>query len=56
LLKGDGKGNFSAVNEKQSGILVKGQVRNITQLKAGRKNLVIFAMNNESPKFLSADK
>jgi enediyne biosynthesis protein E4 len=56
LLKGDGNGNFNAVNEKQSGILVKGQVRNITQLKAGKKNLIIFAMNNEAPKILSTDK
>jgi hypothetical protein len=56
LLKGDGNGNFNAVNEKQSGILVKGQVRNIIQLKAGKKNLVVFAMNNEAPKILSSDK
>jgi hypothetical protein len=51
LLKGDGKGNFTAVNEKQSGILVKGQVRDITTIKAGKKDLMIFAMNNEAPKF-----
>ncbi|MEO6723203.1 MAG: hypothetical protein ABIN67_22750, partial [Ferruginibacter sp.] len=50
LLKGDGKGNFIAVNEKQSGILVKGQVRNIEMIKAGKKELTIFAMNNEALK------
>ena len=49
LLKGDGKGNFKAVKEMQSGILVKGQVRNITSIKAGKKNLLIFAKNNEAP-------
>ncbi|MEP6725283.1 MAG: hypothetical protein ABJC98_05690, partial [Bacteroidota bacterium] len=53
LLKGDGKGNFIVVNEKQSGILVKGQVRDITELKAGKKRLTIFAMNNEAPKLLT---
>ncbi|MEP7279820.1 MAG: VCBS repeat-containing protein [Bacteroidota bacterium] len=51
LLKGDGKGNFTTVNEMQSGILVKGQVRNITTVKAGNKALTIFAMNNEAPRF-----
>jgi len=56
LLKGDGKGNFIAVNEKQSGILVKGQVRDITALKAGKKRLTIFAMNNEAPKIFTSDK
>jgi hypothetical protein len=50
LLKGDGKGNFKAIDESQSGILVKGQVRNITSIKAGKKNLTIFSMNNEAPK------
>ncbi|MDN3659472.1 hypothetical protein QWZ08_27750, partial [Ferruginibacter paludis] len=49
LLKGDGKGNFKAVNESQSGIMVKGQVRNITNIKAGKRNLTIFSMNNEAP-------
>ncbi len=50
LLKGDGKGNFTAVNEQQSGILVKGQVRSISEIKLGKKKLLVFAMNNEAPK------
>jgi enediyne biosynthesis protein E4 len=56
LLKGDAKGNFIAVSEKQSGILVKGQVRNITAIKAGKKQLIIFAMNNEAPKIFDLGK
>src|SRR5450432_1288342 len=56
LLKGDGRGNFTAVNEKQSGILVKGQVRNITEIKAGKKRLTIFAMNNEAPRIFGYNK
>ncbi len=56
LLKGDGKGNFKAVPEQQSGILVKGQVRNITGLKAGKKTITVFAMNNETPKVFSNNK
>ncbi|MEO7768199.1 MAG: VCBS repeat-containing protein, partial [Ferruginibacter sp.] len=49
LLNGDGKGNFKVVSEKESGILVKGQVRNILEIQAGKKKLTIFARNNESP-------
>ena len=56
LLKGDGKGNFKTVNESLSGILVKGQVRNITNIKAGKKNLTIFSMNNEAPKIFNSNK
>ena len=55
LLKGDGKGNFTTVNESLSGILVKGQVRNITPIKAGKKNLIIFSMNNEAPKIFETN-
>jgi len=56
LLKGDGKGNFKAISAEQSGILVKGQVRNITPVKAGKKNLIIFSMNNEAPKIFETIK
>ena len=47
LLKGDGKGNFKSANEKESGIIVNGQVRNIELIKVGKKELAIFARNNE---------
>jgi len=56
LLKGDGKGNFAPVNEQQSGILVKGQVRNISEIKSGKKKLIVFAMNNEAPKIFDYRK
>ena len=56
LLKGDGKGNFKAVEEKKSGILVKGAVRNIIPIKAGKKMLTIFAMNDEAPKIFVNEK
>jgi hypothetical protein len=51
LLKGDGKGNFTTVTEQQSGILVRGQVRNIATVKVGRKKLIVFSMNNAAPVF-----
>ena len=51
LLKGDGKGNFTAVNEKISGFLVKGAVRDIITLKKkGKKNLVVVTRNNDQIK------
>ena len=56
LLKGDGKGNFKAISAEKSGISVKGQVRNITNIKAGKKNIIIFSMNNEAPKFFDSNK
>jgi len=56
LLKGDGNGNFVAMNEKQSGLLLKGQVRNIVEIKAGKKRLILFAMNNEAPKIFTKEK
>src|SRR5664279_2805108 len=53
LLKGDGKGAFTAVKAQQSGINIKGAVRDITELKAGKKKLVIVALNNEAVKIIT---
>jgi hypothetical protein len=50
LLKGDGKGNFKAVNASNSGFFLKGAVRDILTVKQGKKNLVIVARNNEPVK------
>jgi hypothetical protein len=44
LLKGDGKGGFSQV--KHSGIYVRGPVRDIMEIDAGKKNILIWALNN----------
>ena len=56
LLKGDGKGGFVTVNEQQSGILVEGQARDVTEINPGKKRLAIFAMNNQAPKLFTIDK
>ena len=56
LLHGNGKGDFTTVNAKQSGLFIKGQVRDMTLIKAGKKTLVIVPMNNEAPKFFTVDK
>jgi hypothetical protein len=52
LLKGDGRGGFRAVSPQQSGVLIKGAVRDIMQIGAGNKTLLVFAKNNDKPVFL----
>ena len=47
LLKGDGQGNFTAEHAQQSGILIKGAVRDIIELKVGKKKIVVVAKNND---------
>lgn len=46
LLKGDGKGKFTAVNQQQSGIVIRGAVRDITDLRIKKKNYILIAKNN----------
>ncbi|MEO6453848.1 MAG: FG-GAP-like repeat-containing protein, partial [Ginsengibacter sp.] len=54
LLKGDGAGNFKEIKHQQSGINIKGAVRDIVEIKSGKKKFIIVAMNNEAPKILIA--
>ncbi len=49
LLKGDGKGNFTPLTPFQSGFFVKGAIRNIETVKAGKKKLVLVLKNNGNP-------
>jgi hypothetical protein len=48
LLKGDGKGNFAALSPEKSGIIVKGEVRNIAAINSKKKKL-IFLLNDKRP-------
>jgi hypothetical protein len=48
LLKGDGKGNFTAMHPQQSGINVRGAVRDMQTLKVQKNKIVIIAKNNDS--------
>lgn len=52
LLKGDGTGKFVAVNQKASGINIRGQVRDIETLKIRDEQVVMFILNNNTPKIL----
>lgn len=47
LLKGNGDGTFEPKTSKESGFLVKGQVRDLMNLEIGGKEWVVVAKNNE---------
>jgi hypothetical protein len=51
LLKGDGQGKFKALSSEESGILVKGAVRDVNLITINKKPVAVFAMNNEGLKF-----
>ena len=46
FLKGDGKGNFTPVNRKESGLLVQGDVRDMITLKSKKGSYIIISKNN----------
>jgi len=50
LLLGDGKGNFNYVNQTQSGLSIKGSVRDMLQIDTKNgKHLLLIGINNSSP-------
>lgn len=52
LLKGNGKGDFSAVTSNASGIQIKGCIRQILPLKIKNDHYLLVGMNNDSIKVL----
>ena len=48
LLKGDGKGNFTALTPQQSGVNIKGAIRDMLSIQIGRKKAILVAKNNDS--------
>ena len=51
LLRGDGRGGFSALRADESGFLVPGQARDIQRLRTRRGDLYIVARNGDRPLF-----
>jgi hypothetical protein len=50
LLTGSGKGEFSPLNDLQSGFNIRGEVRDIRSVNlASGKSMLVFALNNDSP-------
>ena len=48
FLKGDGKGNFDALANQQSGFRVLGEVRDLVSIRIKDKNYILVARNNDS--------
>lgn len=47
FLKGDGKGNFSFVPNRQTGIIIKNEIRDIVKIKTATGEVLLFAKNND---------
>ncbi|MBA4166874.1 MAG: VCBS repeat-containing protein, partial [Chitinophagaceae bacterium] len=57
VMKGDGKGNFSAVNQTASGFMVNGDAKSIASMPYGKTgSIVIVTQNNDSLKFFLSDE
>jgi len=49
LLAGNGEGDFKVVSDLESGLYIRGEVRDINKLRlANGENLLVFALNNDS--------
>ena len=48
LLKGDGQGNFRAMPAQQSGISIRGAVRDLIVMRTGKKRIILVAENNNA--------
>jgi enediyne biosynthesis protein E4 len=49
LLKGDGAGNFKALRSAESGVKIRGQVRDIVSVNSGKRKRVVVSRNNDYP-------
>ncbi|MCW3079916.1 hypothetical protein, partial [Segetibacter sp.] len=50
FLKGDGKGGFKSVKMEHSGFKVRGAIRGIKTIRAGKFTLMLAALNNSKVK------
>ncbi len=50
VLVGDGTGTFNWLNYDESGIFVKGEIKNINQFKSKKHKYLILGINNKQPK------
>jgi len=52
-LQGDGRGKFTTVLNRDSGLKLEGEVRDIKKIKVGKNQLIMVTRNNDTPVFLS---
>ena len=52
VLKGDGRGNFRALSPRQSGVMIKGAVRDMMIINTKKNKLLLAAENNDKIKLM----
>ncbi len=55
LLKGNGKGGFTTIDRKLTGLFVKGDVRDMTELKGNKGSVIVVSKNNAGVQVLTRD-
>ncbi|HEX5151185.1 MAG TPA: hypothetical protein VFW07_07035, partial [Parafilimonas sp.] len=55
FLKGDGKGNFTALSAQESGINIRGAVRDLLVINNGEIQLLLAALNNGPLRIIKAE-
>jgi enediyne biosynthesis protein E4 len=56
MLKGNGKGDFKAIKRTESGLYVRGAVRDMTLIRTNNKTLLLAAKNNEQVEIKELEK
>ena len=56
VLKGDGAGHFTSMPAQQTGISIKGAVRDIAELQCGHQRVLLIAKNNAAPELYRQNK
>ena len=51
LFKGDGKGNFTAIPATESGLVIKGEVRDFAAIRIDKTNTILIGKNNDAIQF-----
>lgn len=52
LLKGDGKGNFKTVDRLQTELYIKGDIRDMLELKSAQGTIIVVSKNNDAVQVL----
>ncbi|WPP51671.1 VCBS repeat-containing protein [Catalinimonas niigatensis] len=48
LLRGDGQGNFDPLSAAESGVFIRGEIRDILSIQAGKESLLMLLRNNDT--------
>ena len=53
MLKGNGKGDFVALSSRESGVLMKGEIRSLKKIEYKKQRMVLVGKNNDKMEVLS---